>query len=100
MLAACARPVTAAAPASTAADPINPLLDIISLLSILDSRVRQCVLTRGQWLRDFIGRVTPTPGDRSQQSGVCQPKIPLGLDGAYGCVQPLPGLGQQSEHIH
>src|SRR5262249_14747698 len=96
-LAACTRPLTAVALASTAALPRKPLREIM-IVSLT------CAGVAGGYRHggcSFLLIARPaTAGDRRLEVHCCQPEVALGLDRPDRRPNTLPRLRQQRETEH
>src|SRR5690349_4395924 len=97
MAAACTRPLTAPAPASTAAVPRKPLRDNMVRL-LCDSMGGGGGLDRRRGARLRHCGVAAAD-DGGEQIGAGEPEVALGVDRRDGRIDALPCLGQQRELI-
>src|SRR5262245_61321802 len=96
MLAACTRPLTAAALASTAAVPRKPLREIM-IVSLTWAGVAGGY-RHGVCSFLLIARPAAA-GDHRLEVHRCQPEVALGLDRRDRCRNALARLRQQREHV-
>src|SRR5215475_26394 len=96
MAAACARPLTAFAPARTAVAPNSVLRDSMSISLFLFTRSRSC---RTRPSRQRVAVNIAATANRSVEIGAGQPEITLRFDGGDIHRHPLPRLGQQRKNI-
>src|SRR5262245_1466377 len=99
MAAACARPLTTEAPASTAAEPMNPLRDIMMgppdiFLSLLSGRRGH---RAARAVAGFASGSAADDGGAEIDAG--EPERPLGLDRRDGHVDALARFGEQREYV-
>src|SRR5215475_10103241 len=97
---ACARPLTTEAPASTAAEPMNPLRDIMMGLLILFFRS----LLSGRRGHRAAGAVAgfargSAADDGGAEIDAGKPERALRLDRRDGHVDALARFGEQREHV-
>src|SRR6266567_522114 len=100
MLAAAARPLTAVAPANSAADSMKPRRDIMIVLRSTSSMSTRPTFRSIHRSRSFGSRISGAAShDNSLEVAVREPEIAFCFYCGHGRVEPLPRLREQRKHI-